>query len=185
MEAYYTHRKYLQIELDKLPDNSTILELGIGAGSSALMQDFCDKNPSSTVYAYESDISWIQKTKEEFGSPLNYSFTHIPSWSNLSELLPAVAVYDLVFVDQTPWQARLDSIDLLANSTKTFILHDYDYFNKGGWHEKTDDWLNSIYVNDDSSYLGPKYSNQFILEDNSELKPPTLVLRNKELSNIK
>jgi hypothetical protein len=86
--------------------------------------------------------------------------------------------YDLVFVDQSPWWARIDSINLLKDKTKIFILHDYDYFNKSD-NEWVKESPNDIYVNDETSWLGQTYSKEFLLENNYEILPPTLIMRKK------
>ena len=46
--------------------------------------------------------------------------------------------YDLVFVDQAPWSARIDTIDFLTDkNTSVFILHDYDQYNINEYEDKT------------------------------------------------
>ena len=46
MNEYYTHRKYLQEELDKLINKKDIkcLEFGSGFGSAPLFNEICKKN---------------------------------------------------------------------------------------------------------------------------------------------
>jgi hypothetical protein len=66
----------------------------------------------------------------------------------------------------------------LKDKTKIFIVHDYDYFNKSD-----NEWVkispNDIYINDETSWLGQMYSSEFLMEDNYEILPPTLIMRKK------
>lgn len=178
-DAYCTHQKYTQNELNNLSPNAYVLELGVGNGSSPLMYEFCKNNPESTVISFETDDIWFEKMRENYGDLPNYIFKLIDNWDNFKNYLDdSILKYDLVFVDQSPWEARISSIDLLKNKTNIFILHDYDYYNQDvhGWVETP---CNNICINDETSWLGKKYSNEFILEDNYEVLPPTLVMKRK------
>jgi hypothetical protein len=183
MSSFYTHQKYLKEELEKLPENSRILELGVGDGSSSLMSEYCLSNSSCRVQAFETISGWAQNTKDKYCLSSNYTLTPLPSWDLLESHLSAEDVtYDLVFVDQTPWDARINSIKLLSSRTKVFILHDYDWFNKDFWHDAQGLTVKSknIYINDDSTFLGSTFREDFVLEDNYSVLPPTLVMRNNK-----
>jgi hypothetical protein len=171
MDAYCTHQQYTKRELDKLKAKSIVLELGVGNGSSPLMYEFCKNNPNSIVYAFETDSDWYDKMFQMYGNLPNYVFNLIPDWNELSDYLETKS-YNLVFVDQSPWEARIQAIDLLKDKTKIFILHDYDYYNNVALEP-----CNNIYQNDETSWLGKKYSPEFAMEDNYEILPPTLVMR--------
>jgi len=176
-DAYCTHQKYTRQELLKLNDNSIVLELGVGNGSSPLMYDFCKNNPNVTVIAFETDEIWFDQMFEKYGDLPNYVFNLIGDWKDLENHTDEER-YDLVFVDQSPWWARIESINLLKDKTKVIILHDYDYFNQDvcEWVKNS---CNDIRINDETSWLGQTYSDEFILEDNYEVLPPTLVMRKK------
>lgn len=174
-DAYCTHQKYTKKELDNLKSNSYVLELGVGNGSSPLMYEFCKDNPNSVVQSFETDVDWFNQMFDKYGNLPNYIFNLIDDWNSLSNHLER-DYFDLVFVDQSPWEARINSINLLKEKTSTFILHDYDFYNNNEWVEKP---CNDIYVNDETSWLGKTYSNEFIMEDNYEILPPTLIMRRK------
>lgn len=176
-DAYCTHQNYTKQELSNLSDGSIVLELGVGNGSSPLMYEFCKNNSSSTVISFETDAVWFEQMFDKYGDLPNYVFNLIEDWDDLKNHVNEKE-YDLVFVDQSPWWARIESIDLLKEKSKVIILHDYDYFNKNG-HEWVKNTCNDIYINDESSWLGQTYSDRFILEDNYEVLPPTLVMRKK------
>lgn len=168
-DVYCTHQKYTAKELDNLSSEAKILELGIGNGSSPLMYEFCKNNPNAIVQSFETDSSWFDKMYKTFGDLPNYVFKLIGSWDDLKEHVTEEK-YDLTFVDQSPWMARIESIDLLKEKCDLFILHDYDFFNKSSP-------CNNIYINDDTSWLGQKYLGDFTMEDNYEVLPPTLIMR--------
>ncbi len=178
MIKYYTHQKYLKRELDNLKDGSLILELGIGHGSCPLMYEYCKKNPNSIVTGFETDAEWFTNMHNEYGDLANYNINSINTWEDLKNYINKDK-YDLIFADQAPWEARIESIDFLKDRCDLFILHDYDYFNKPQ-HSWVSKGPNSIYINDDSSWLGQKYGEEFVLEDNYKLLPPTLVMRKKQ-----
>lgn len=139
------------------------------------MYEYCLSHPEAKVISFETNRKWFEKMKKVWGNLQNYEMRFISHWDELKKLN---GVYDLVFVDQSPWQARIDSIDLLKDKSKTFILHDYDFFNKF-----QNPWVlepcKNIYVNDETSWLGGRYMNDFVMEDNYEILPPTLIMRNK------
>lgn len=170
MDAYCTHQEYTKRELENVSKKSVVLELGVGNGSSPLMYEFCKNNPKATVISFETDAQWFDQMFEKYGDLPNYIFNLISDWNDLPEHLNKTT-YDLVFVDQSPWEARIQSIELLKNKTKVFIVHDYDYYNKGITDE--------IYVNDENSWWGKTYGEQFTLEDNYEILPPTLIMKKK------
>jgi len=177
MNTFATHEQYTREELSKLKSDAKVLELGIGEGSSPLMYEFCKNNPDAVVQAFETDATWFNMMYQKFGDLPNYIFNQIETWDDLVNHTTEKS-YDFTFVDQAPWMARIESIDLLKDKCDLFILHDYDYFNG-----ESQEWVtapaNNHYVNDSTSWLGQKYLSEFTLEDNYELTPPTLVLRKK------
>ena len=174
---FATHEQYTREELSKLRSDAQILELGTGEGSSPLMYEFCKNNSDATVQAFETDASWFNMMYQKFGDLPNYIFNHIEIWDDLTNHISEES-YDFTFVDQAPWMARIESIDLLKEKCDLFILHDYDYFNHNH-HEWIKKPCKDIYINDKSSWLGQKYMKQFKLEDHYDILPPTLVMRKK------
>ena len=166
---HYSHRPYLQKELDglDLSKKTTILELGMGNGSSELIHNFCKENKSVRAAGFDNHDEWFNKIKNAFTLP-NYSFHLIPDWSNI---VSAVAEslgnktdqFDIVFVDCAPWSARIDCMDLLSAKTKVFILHDYDY-----------------YLNDSPNFFTNKYGKEYNIEEYTQDSPPTLIMRKKD-----
>jgi hypothetical protein len=169
MHPYFTHKEYLKKELASLKSDAVVLELGIGDGSSPLMYDFCRDNPIAKVVGLETDQDWTDKIKNEYSLP-NYEIDFIETWDGFENNLKD-KFFDLVFVDQHPWEARVYSIKVLKDKAHTFILHDYDHYNKG--------IANNIYINDESSWLYQNYGDIYNFEDHYDILPPTTILRRK------
>lgn len=176
MNAYYTHRDYLRKELENLEYSSkkTIkcLEFGTGDGSAKIFHEFAKTYSNLSIKAFDSDSSWVSKTESTY-KLINYSFHHVKSWD---ELLNHANFndnyYDLVFVDQAPWEARIKTINFIKDKSKTIILHDYDFYNAG----KCED---AYSINEQSFFY--QYNSDFEMFSYFELSPPTLVMKNNKL----
>jgi len=174
MNAYYTHRKYLIGELNKLDYSKpiTVLEFGTGDGSASIFQYFANMYPNLMVESYETDFIWLQKMFAKYPAH-NYHFHLTESWDILFKEEPFNKIYDLAFVDAGPdFDARIKIIDFIKDSLKVIVLHDYDFYNKG--------IMEDHYFTGKGSFFGDRYSDEFILQGNNEY-PGTLVMRNKKL----
>jgi hypothetical protein len=165
---FYTHRQYLIQELEKLitTPKVKILEFGVGDGSSLILNDYARTYKNFNVDAYETDNEWLTTMKDKYELD-NYKFHNTKHWDDL--LIPENFTdrYDLIFIDQAPWEARIQTLELVGPRSNVCILHDYDFFNKG----KT----SNIYsVGDDSFFY--KYNDLFKMNNHYEYLPPTLVL---------
>lgn len=172
MNEYYTHREFLITELEKISSEkkSICLEFGVGHGSSPIFQDFLKKNINMNVISYESNIEWLDNIKNIY-SEKNYSFIHTKNWDELLTEENFKEEYDLIFVDQTPWDARIKTIDIVGIKSKIVILHDYDFYNK--------QICEDIFSVKEGSFFYEKYSKNFNLIPNFEKLPPTLIMVNK------
>ncbi len=170
MSDFYTHRPFLIRELEKLKCKNSvkILELGTGDGSSLILNEFAKSCDNFIIQAYETDYAWFSNMMEKYATD-NYHFNHIDNWNSFLAR-DFEEYYDLIFIDQSPWEARMQSFEKFKNSVGVIILHDYDYFNKGA--------IQDIYSVDETSVFG-KYREFFELENNFEVLPPTLVCYKK------
>lgn len=173
MSAFYTHRPYLQKELDDLMSKALyhpvhILELGVGDGSSELLHNFAQKHNNASVLGLETDRSWASNTKDRYKLP-NYNIQYIPSWKDVYCTIPD-QFYDLIFIDQSPWEARIEALEYFSSkdSFSTAILHDYDYYNPNDYK----------YSYDENSFFR-SYNKNYILQGFFEELPPTLVFKRK------
>jgi hypothetical protein len=174
MNPYYTHREYLEEELSKVPKDAICLEFGTGEGSAPIFKKFAEENPEARIYSYESDYKWFTEIAAKYKA-LNYSINFVNDWNDFLARKTFDKIYDLIFVDQNPWVARIQTIKQLKNKGKVFILHDYDFFNKGFYDS-------DIFSVEKGSFFHTNFEEDFVFEPHKKLLPPTLVLRNKKFS---
>ena len=116
MSDYYTHRKYLKKELENLNKNikTNCLELGTGEGSALIFEEYAKTNENVKISSYDTDFFWLNKTSEKY-SLKNYIFTYINDWDSFLNKNIFEDKYDLIFIDQAPWEARIKSIDFVKD----------------------------------------------------------------------
>jgi hypothetical protein len=170
MNPYYSHQQYLTEELGKLSGRPLILEFGVGDGSSSVLRSFAIQKPEFRIRSYESDGNWFNKMKVKYPAA-NYCFNYVASWDKLFQETVFNEVYDLVFVDSSPWDARIQAIDAVRKTAKVIILHDYDWFNKGV--------IEDIYSTKKGSFYYTKYGKEFKFEGYHEIYPGTLIMRKR------
>ncbi|CAB4130326.1 hypothetical protein UFOVP117_368 [uncultured Caudovirales phage] len=182
MEAYYTHQQYLREILNLMDYSKPIkcLEFGSGIGSSSIFNEFCKINENLNVTSFESDLSWLKEMESKY-SLNNYKFKEV-NWTDFNYEDLKKEQYDLIFVDQGDWDARIITIDELKNNSTYFILHDYCYYNGFRGYDTSDNNMieNSV---DEGTYFHDRYSNYFDLTPKKDLFPPTLILKRKNENN--
>jgi hypothetical protein len=177
MNTFYTHQPFL-IEILQMMDTEkeiNCLEFGVGDGSSSIFHDFAKKNKNMNIESFEHDISWFSTMKNKY-SLSNYIFNLI-EWENFDYSKYKQKIYDLVFVDQGVWDARIKTIDELIGNSKIIILHDYCYYNGMNPVENVLD-KNSV---GDGTFFHKKYNDIAKLIPECKTYPPTLILKNKLL----
>ena len=179
MNAYYTHQDTLNKILESFDYSTPIhcLEFGSGDGSSSVFHTFAQSNPNLTVDCFEHEESWLNSMSEKYKLN-NYNF-NVVDWSTMNYDDLKIKNYDLIFVYQGDWDARLVTIDKMKNNAKYIILHDYCYYNgfgPGMVHSPDMDFNN---VGEGSFFH--KYSVDFEVTGVTELFPPTLILKSKNL----
>lgn len=170
---YYTHRKFLTQELNRListPRKKFILELGVGDGSSEIFHEFAKNNSHIQILGLETDYSWAKSMQLKYELS-NYKILYINNWfDELYQWFISFfdVKFDLIFVDQSPWEARIDAINKLYNKFDTLILHDYDYYNPPE-HK---------YEVGEKSFF-EKYMSHYNISAHYEELPPTLIMQSK------
>ena len=132
MNAYYTHQDTLNKILQSFDYSKPVhcLEFGSGDGSSSIFHKFARSNPNLIVECFEHDENWLNSMSQKYKSD-NYKF-NVVNWSNMNYDFLKIKKYDLIFVDQGDWDARIVTIDEMRNYAKYIILHDYCYYNGFG-----------------------------------------------------
>jgi len=180
MNDYYTHQKYLIRTLNLFDYEKTIncLEFGTGEGSSSVFCDFARKYKNINIESFEHENNWFKTMKSKY-SLENYKFNLI-DWSTFNYDNLKDKIYDLIFVDQGSWDARIDTIDNMKDNAKYIILHDYCYyqgFNGSTMEPSSDMKENRI---EPGSFFYEKYFDEFEIIPETDLYPPTLILKSKK-----
>ena len=143
--------------LYEIATNTTgpIIEFGCGDNSTDLLHEIC-KRTNRILVTVEDDFEWMNKFAQKYlgdgysednsgwhkfyfvsGKSTIENDTKAEHWITFLdnfELLKTMN-FDLCFIDQSPWQARIETILRLKNKARYIILHDCDYFVSGALGE--------------------------------------------------
>jgi hypothetical protein len=123
---YATHRPVLLKLLNIIDKSKPILELGCGLGSTPILHEFASKNKVK-LFTLDNNTEWLSKIEAEFPTNETHTYKKIHNWSyELEDFINLK--YSLVFIDQSPWEARTLSLNLFKNISDYVVLHDCDYF---------------------------------------------------------
>jgi hypothetical protein len=160
---YITHQKYLKYYLERV--DGDVLELGVGHGSTQLIIN--NMKPGRKIISIDNDKRWmndmVKIVKER--DDIKHEYIYTDNWEGMLDEIKDMK-FALVFVDQSPWDARIWSLDKFKDTADYIMIHDVDYFpnnNKFGSINK-----NGQYSFDDK-FLTWAY---YVLETGG---PPTLV----------
>jgi hypothetical protein len=115
--AYTTHLPVLMKVMDIT--NGPVLELGIGFYSTPVMHWKCYSAKRKMV-SYESSEGWV-KYFRHYCSDI-HEINHIDDWTKLD----VAGMWDVVFIDQDPAEARGLTAKMVAQNAKYVVLHDSD-----------------------------------------------------------
>lgn len=179
MNAYYTHQDTLNKILESFDYTKPVhcLEFGSGDGSSSVFHNFVQSNPNLTVDCFEHEEGWLTSMSEKYKLE-NYNF-NVVDWSTINYNDLKIKKYDLIFVDQGDWDARITTIDEMKNNAKYIILHDYCYYN--GFGPGMIHSPDMVFNNVGEGSFFHKYSTDFEVIGVTDLFPPTLILKSKNL----
>lgn len=157
---YASHSPILEHYLQETEGN--VLEFGVGWGSTPLIRKFM--KGSRKMLFVDNDGGWMSKIKEVLPEDENHIYGFVTDWTlALKSLSEFDEHWSIIFIDQSPWEARTLSIELLKDKADYIIVHDVDYFPEHGiFGKKTE---NGRYNFDDILLRWKFY----------ETLPPTLV----------
>jgi hypothetical protein len=124
-----------------------IIEFGCGNGSTDLLHEICKKQKRLLI-SVDDNESWLRKYSQKYlgdGYENDNSGWHkfffvagkngndhqnCDHWISFLDNAPLLKEidFDVCFVDQSPWQARLETIKRLRSKSRYIILHDCDFF---------------------------------------------------------
>jgi SAM-dependent methyltransferase len=130
--SWSTHQPVLYEYVRQTKGN--ILELGCGYGSTPLIMKLIEGTDRKLV-SVDTNPEWLEKIKEVIPESHNHKYVlHANykndfNWENFLNSDPIFQEeYDLVFIDQQPWEGRVTSLHYFKNNSNYIIIHDTDYF---------------------------------------------------------
>jgi len=126
--AYETHQPLLETIAQK--GNGKMLEFGAGQGSTPMLHDIATAK-KGMLETFEGEQDWYSRFA--YLQNEHHYISHTTFWGILlDDLVQRNETYDLIFVDQAPWEARADTIRRLKEQTGYILLHDCDYLDRNG-----------------------------------------------------
>lgn len=175
-----THRPVLT-EVVKLLKETRIslrvLEIGSGMGSTPHLRSLL--NSDDYLLTCEGDQNWYGKMTSLYTPSDNHQWVYAgDSWYHtLRDIAVNHKIFDLVFVDSSPWDSRTMALDLFSNFSSVMVIHDVDFYPREGV------WGRLLEPLQDASLIGKRdyqeifkfwqevFPNKFM----SPTGPPTLV----------
>lgn len=125
-DPYATHQKYLEHYIKKTKGD--IVEFGTGHGSTGFILDLI-RGTDRKLLSLENDRKWYHKMVELYPPDDQHTYILVKDWKE--ELLKLdKSGYSVVFIDQSPWEARHWTMDYFLDTAEYIIIHDIDYFPK-------------------------------------------------------
>ena len=124
MDPYATHQKALKWYIEKTSGN--IIEFGTGHGSTGYILELI-KGTGRKILSLENDRKWYHKMMELYPPDENHEYIFVKDWKEELSKLDKSA-YSIVFIDQSPWEARCGTMEYFLNTAEYLIIHDVDYF---------------------------------------------------------
>ncbi|HSW85896.1 MAG TPA: hypothetical protein VLG49_00190 [Rhabdochlamydiaceae bacterium] len=196
VDDYSTHQPVL-FEM-AMRTEGPIIEFGCGNGSTDLLHEICKKN-GRLLISIDDDFEWLQKFSQKYrGDGYEednsgwHKFFFVPGknvnnhedcgyWIHFLDncQLLKETHFDLCFVDQSPWLARIETIKRFKHKSRYIILHDCDFYpvhKVCGKTVKMTDYKNSIPGIYDFSDLLPHFKLYYPLHPWPLFSgPPTLL----------
>ncbi len=178
MDVYSTHQKYLKHYI--LKTTGDIVEFGTGHGSTGFIRELI-RNTSRKLISVENNREWFEKMKSLYPENINHSYIFSNDWQETLKTFTKKD-YSIVFIDQSPWMARVWTLNHFKNDTEYIIIHDTDYFVR-------ENIFGRLISGNHYDVRNSKYDFSDIFKDfvfYNEILPPTLVgsNRNFELNNF-
>lgn len=141
---YHTHQPVLYEVASRT--SGPIIEFGCGYGSTELLHEVC-KQDGRLLISLDDNLEWLNKFKEKYKSdsewhkfifvqgkpsPASDSPQHWIDFMNNFDPLLTSCDFDICFIDQHPWEARVETIKYMKDKARFIIVHDCDYFPTNG-----------------------------------------------------
>jgi hypothetical protein len=101
-----------------------ILELGCGRGSTPLLHRFAR---GRQIVSVDNDPHWLRLFRARYEGA-GHRFVLTDDWDRTLGDGTLDGEWSVVFIDQSPWEARYRSLMRLRDRAEYIVLHDADYF---------------------------------------------------------
>jgi len=127
MDPYATHQQFLKWYIEKT--DGDIIEFGCGDGSTGLILDLI-KGTNRKLLSLENDPYWLSKMFSQYPPSDTHEYVFVDDSNGWKETISKLNKYSyqVVFIDQSPWEARVWALDHFLSSADYIIVHDVDYF---------------------------------------------------------
>lgn len=118
--------------------NGDVLELGAGVFSTPYLHWIC-KRKGRKLLTIENDEKWFNFCRKYYQSshrqPIRHRFVFTRDWDDIEKEI--VKEWDVVLIDHSPSERRIEEIKKLANLAKYIIIHDADDNKERNYHYST------------------------------------------------
>ena len=125
-DPYATHQEFLKLYVEKTQGD--IIEFGIGHGSTGFILELI-KNTGRKLTSVENNKGWFDEIRGQYpeSEQHEYVFVQDDDWNaTITSFDPSK--YCLVFIYQSPWDARTLTMNHFKNDSDYIMIHDVDYF---------------------------------------------------------
>ncbi len=128
---YSTHLPVLIEALNRTTGD--VLELGPGVFSTPVLHWLCEAK-KRYLLSVETDDKWYKFCSQYLQSDLHH-FLHVANWDDANDAI--TKTWDVVLVDHSPSERRVEEIKKLANLAQYLVVHDSDPWKDKHYHYST------------------------------------------------
>ena len=128
---YATHQPFL--ESYTRSTTGDVLEFGTGHGSTGLLRHILAGTGRKLV-SIEDNLEWIDKMKGLYPESSEHTYIYLPPsddgshWKKFLESYKHDTKISVVFIDQSPWEARVWTLTHFLKISEYCMIHDADFF---------------------------------------------------------
>jgi hypothetical protein len=175
-DPYATHQQFLEFYIKQT--SGDIIEFGTGDGSTGFILNLI-KGTNRKLVSLENNREWYEKMLGLYPETEFHKYIFVEDWKDTISKLDKNA-YSVVFIDQSPWEARCWTMDHYIDTAEYLIIHDVDYFPKNG--------IFGSVVSEFNFDFSDKFKKWKVYYPERPWPyptgPPTLVGTNKQTSNV-
>jgi len=134
MDVSIRYSTFLPMLLEAMArTNGDVLELGAGVFSTPLLHWLCQRQKRNLL-TIENDRSWYGFVKRYLRTD-HHQILHVANWDDADQYIDKE--WDVVLIDHSPSERRIEEIKKLANKAKYLVVHDSDPWKDHQYHYST------------------------------------------------